>query len=172
MKPLLPALLTSGPHLMNSPSNIKDDWALKITRNKFCYSFESLSIYLSFLNSHYCCTSGPWCNIQSQMVCLCVSFSLPAPSWSHVLCQPQQCLLTRKSLKGKVSIMWVHGSRLFAKRKGGCECGVLQGLHCLLEICINQRKTICILRHRHEKCVQHNLKLTHIQSQNDGVTWL
>lgn len=117
MKPLLPALLTSGPHLMNSPSNIKDDWALKITRNKFCYSFESLSIYLSFLNSHYCCTSGPWCNIQSQMVCLCVSFSLPAPSWSHVLCQLQQCLLTRKSLKGKVSIMWVHGSRLFSERR-------------------------------------------------------
>ena len=41
-----------------------------------------------------------------------------------------------------------------------------QGSRCLLEICVNRRETLRILRQWHEKCVQHNLKLTHIQSQN------
>ena len=45
-----------------------------------------------------------------------------------------------------------------------------QGSHCLLEICINRRETLRILHQWHKKCVQENLKLMHIQSQNDGVT--
>ena len=46
----------------------------------------------------------------------------------------------------------------------------MQGSRCLLEICVNQRETLCILCYWHEKCVQGKLKLMHIQSQNDGVT--
>ena len=37
-----------------------------------------------------------------------------------------------------------------------------QGLRCLLEICVNQRETLRILRQWHEKCIQYNLELMHI----------
>ena len=47
-----------------------------------------------------------------------------------------------------------------------------QGSCWLLEICVNRCETLGILHQWHEKCVQHNLELTHIQSQNDGVTQL
>ena len=50
-----------------------------------------------------------------------------------------------------------------------------QGSCWLLEISINQRETLIryfASTQWHEKCVQHNLELTHIQSQNDGVTQL
>ena len=41
------------------------------------------------------------------------------------------------------------------------------GLHisiwrCLLEMCVNRRETLLILRQWHEKCVQYNLELTPI----------
>ena len=39
---------------------------------------------------------------------------------------------------------------------------IIQGSRCLLEICVNQRETLCILHQWHEKCVQYNLELTHI----------
>ena len=48
----------------------------------------------------------------------------------------------------------------------------MQGSRCLLEICVNRRESLCSLCQWHEKCVQDNLKFMHIQSQNDGVTWL
>ena len=35
-----------------------------------------------------------------------------------------------------------------------------QGSHCLLEICVNRRETLRILRQWHEKCVLYNLELT------------
>ena len=37
-----------------------------------------------------------------------------------------------------------------------------QGSRCLLEICINRRETLCILRQWYEKCVQYNLELMHV----------
>ena len=40
-----------------------------------------------------------------------------------------------------------------------------QGSCCLLETCINQCKTLHILRQWYKKCVQHNLE----QSQNDAL---
>ena len=43
-----------------------------------------------------------------------------------------------------------------------CTLVISQGSCCLLEICINQHKTLRILRQWHEKCVRYNLELTHI----------
>ena len=39
----------------------------------------------------------------------------------------------------------------------------LQGSHCLLVICVNQRETLHILRQWYEKCIQHNLGLANKQ---------
>ena len=38
----------------------------------------------------------------------------------------------------------------------------IQGSRCLLEVCVNRRETLRILRQWHETCVQYNLELTHI----------
>ena len=39
---------------------------------------------------------------------------------------------------------------------------MVQGSHCLLEICVNQCETLHILHQRHKKCIWYNLELTHI----------
>ena len=38
---------------------------------------------------------------------------------------------------------------------------IRQGLHCLLEICVNRRQTLRILHQWYEKCVLHHLELAH-----------
>ena len=47
----------------------------------------------------------------------------------------------------------------------GWFCDRHQGLHCLLDICINLCETVLILPQWYEKCVQHNLELAHKQKK-------